>query len=52
MLLMEKNLSVREFGKIAKCKDLGIDTEWMWNLKRKLILVVVGALGTVKNGRK
>ena len=48
MFPMGKNLSVGEFGKIAKYKDLEIEIEEMWLLKAKLIPVVVGLLGTVK----
>ena len=50
MFPMDKILSSGEFGKISKCKDLEIEIERIWHLKRTLILVVVGALGTVKIG--
>ena len=37
----------REAGKILKYKDLTIEIKSMWNVKVKVILVVIGATGTV-----
>ena len=48
MLPMAENLSSVELGKDIKYKDLEIEKEQIWHLKPTLILVVVGALGTVK----
>lgn len=50
MFLMDENSSAGEFGTNAKYKDLEIN--YMWHLKWKLILFIVGALGTVKKDTK
>ena len=39
----------REAGKILKYKDLVIEIKRMWNVKVKVILVVIGATGTVSD---
>ena len=46
----DRNISVKEFDKLSKYKDLQIEIEWMWQLKTTVIPVVVGALGMVKKG--
>ena len=43
----------KEAEKILKCKDLTIEIQCMWNVKIKVIPVVIGATGTVpKSFRK
>ena len=49
MFPVDKNLSSRKFGKISKCKDLGIEIERMCHLKPILTHVAMGALSAVMN---
>ena len=44
----DKNISLKEFQKLSKYKDLEIEAAKMWKLKTKTILVVIGALGMIK----
>ena len=44
------NISAKEFEKLSKHKDLDIEIAKMWKMKKKLIPVIVGALGMIKNG--
>ena len=37
----------KEAKKILKCKDLTIETQCMWNVKTKVIPVIIGATGTI-----
>ena len=46
----DRNIAVKETEKKSKYKDLELEVQRMWHLKTVLILVVVGALGTVKKG--
>ena len=46
----DKNISLKEFEKLSKYKDLEIETTKMWQLKTTTIPVVVGALGVIKKG--
>ena len=46
----DRNISVKEFDKLSKYKDLQIEIERMWHLKTTIVPVVVGALGMVKKG--
>ena len=49
----ERNAIKREAEKILKCKDLTIEIQRMWNLKTKVIPVIIGATGTIsKSFRK
>ena len=45
-----KNVSVAEFEKLSKYKDLEIEVEKLWHMKTVTILVVIGALGMIKKG--
>ena len=46
----DRNISVKEFDKLSKYKDLQIEIDRMWHLKTTIVPVVVGALGMVKKG--
>ena len=44
----DRNLSLKEYEKISKCKDLEIEIQKMWHRKAVEILVVARALGMKK----
>eukprot|EP00794_Sanderia_malayensis_P001842 gene1842-2074_t len=46
----DKNISVKEFEKLSKYKDLEIEIRKMWSLKACTVPVIVGALGMIKKG--
>ena len=46
----DRNISVKEFDKLSKYKELQIEIERMWHLKTTIVPVVVGSLGMVKKG--
>lgn len=46
----DKNVSVKEFDKLSKYKDLEIEIQKMWNLKTITVPIIVGALGMIKKG--
>jgi hypothetical protein len=49
----ERNVIKKEAEKILKYKDLTIDIQRMWNVKTKVIPVIIGATGTIsKSFRK
>ena len=49
----EGNVITKETEKMLKCKDLTIEIQRMWNVKTKVIPVIIGATGTVsKSFRK
>ena len=43
----DRNVIKREVEKILKYKDLKIEIQRMWNVKAKMILVIIGATGTI-----
>ena len=45
---LDTNTSVKTTEKLIKYKDLEIEVERMWGLKTTIVLVVMGALGTIK----
>ena len=46
----DQNISLKEFQKLSKYKDIEIEVTKMWKLKTKIIPVVIGALGMIKKG--
>ena len=43
----DRNLIKKEAEKILKYKDLTIEIQHMWNVKTKVIPVIIGATGTI-----
>jgi len=43
------NNNNKEVEKILKYKDLTIEIQRLWNVKTKVILVIIGATGTISN---
>ena len=49
----DRNVIKKEAEKILKYKDLRIEIQRMWNVKTKVIPVIIGATGTIsKSFRK
>jgi len=49
----DRNMIKKEAEKILKYKDLTIEIQRMWNVKIKMIPVIIGATGTIsKSFRK
>jgi hypothetical protein len=49
----DRNVTKKEAEKILKYKDLTIETQRIWNVKAKVIPVIIGATGTIsKSFRK
>jgi len=49
----DRNVIKKEVEKILKYKDLTIEIQRMWNVKTKVIPVIIGATGTIsKSYRK
>ena len=46
-VLSDQNISLKEFQRHSKYKDVDINVTKMWKLKTKIILVVIGALGMI-----
>jgi len=52
-ILGDRNVIKKEVEKILKYKDLAIEIQRMWNVKTKVIPVIIGATGTIsKSFRK
>jgi len=47
--LRRQKYDVKEAEKILKYKDLTIEIQRMWNVKPKMIPVIIGATGTISN---
>jgi hypothetical protein len=43
----ERNVIKKEAEKILKYKDLTIDIQRMWNVKTRVISVIIGVTGTI-----
>ena len=43
----DRNVIKKEAEKILKYKDLTIEIQHMWNVKAKVISVIIGATGTI-----
>ena len=49
----DRNVIIKEAEKILKYKELTIEIQRMWNVKTKVIPVIIGATGTIsKSFRK
>jgi len=49
----DRNVIKKEADKILKYKDLTIEIQRMWNVKARMIPVIIGATGTIsKSFRK
>ena len=49
----DRNMNKKEVEKILKYKDLTIEIQRIWNVKTKVIPVIIGATGTIsKSFRK
>jgi hypothetical protein len=53
VILGDRNVIKKETEKILKYKDFTIEIQCMWNVKTKVIPVIIGATGTIlKSFRK
>jgi len=51
-ILGDRNVIKKEAEKILKYKDLTIEIQRMWNVKTKVIPVIIGATGTISKSFK
>jgi hypothetical protein len=42
-------VNTKETEKLSKCKGLEIEVSRMWKVRTKIVPVVIGALGTIKD---
>jgi hypothetical protein len=49
---VERNVIKKEAEKILKYKELTIEIQGMWNIKTKVIPVIIGATGTISKSLK
>jgi hypothetical protein len=47
-----RNMIKKEAEKILKYKDLAIEIQLMWNVKARVIPVIIGATGTISKSFK
>ena len=45
----DRNVIQKEAEKILKYEDLTIEIQRMWNVKTKVIPIIIGATGTISN---
>jgi hypothetical protein len=48
----DRNMIQKEAKKILKYKDLPIEIQHMWNVKTRVIPVIIGATGTISKSFK
>jgi hypothetical protein len=48
----DRNVIKKEAEKILKYKDLTVEIQHMWNVKTKVIPVIIGATGTISKKKK
>jgi hypothetical protein len=48
----DRNVIKKEAEEILKCRDLTIETEYMWNVKTNVIPVITGATETISKSSK
>jgi len=46
----DSNINTKETGKLSKYNDLEINVSRMWNVRTKVMPVIIGALGTIEKG--
>ena len=44
----DSNINTIETEKLSKYKDLEIAVKWMWKVRKKIVSVIIGALGTIE----
>ena len=48
----DRNILKKRAEKIRKCKDLTIEIQRKWNLKTKVIIVIIGTTGTISKSHR
>jgi hypothetical protein len=46
----DSNVNTIEAEKLSKYKELEIEVSRIWNVRTKIVLIIIAALGTIKNG--